>query len=54
MNFTNEQQLSLFSDDVMDQLKVDLKIDDSDFDGFPTNSPNSVNCSLLAFSFLNN
>ncbi len=29
---TNEQQLSLFSDDVMDQLKVDLKIDDSDFD----------------------
>tara|TARA_R110000782_G_scaffold230354_1_gene316645 strand:- start:1 stop:1218 length:1218 start_codon:yes stop_codon:yes gene_type:complete len=27
-----EQQLNLFSDDVMDQLKVDLKIDDDDFD----------------------
>ena len=27
-----EQQLNLFSDDVMDKLKVDLKIDDDDFD----------------------
>ena len=27
-----EQQLSLFSDDVMNDLKVDLKIDDDDFD----------------------
>jgi len=27
-----EQQLNLFSDDVMDDLKVDLKIDDDDFD----------------------
>jgi len=27
-----EQQLSLFSDDVLDQMKVDLKITDDDFD----------------------
>ena len=31
-NIIEEQQLNLFSDDVMDQLKVDLKIDEKDFD----------------------
>ena len=53
-NESTEYSFRIFDDD--DDFPDDWEevfFDDSEWDGFPTNSPNSVNCSLFALSFLN-